>query len=170
MPCNSEVQGITEFHHFAQLLQAVIDAVQDAVILLPLLTWGLCRDDGEKKGCAFPFVTVRDLLHWRLPRHGDFLAGEVLAVGEPAILNVFSCQAEDIVALHALGVDREQEDVTGEDNLPWLSAQVKAAQSFHLVERQAVPVFLDVVAHVQTFKRIDVGCKPVAYGKFIDPF
>ena len=144
MPCNREVQRITETHHIAQLLQAVIDAVQDAIVLFPLLSRIFCRDDGEEEGRAFPFVSVRDFLHWRLPRHGDFLAGEVLAVGKPTILDVFFCQAEDVVALHALCIDREQENVAGEDNLPWLFAKVKTLES--TVSTEKAPALIKVLA------------------------
>ena len=168
MPCDCQVQRITEFHHLTQLLQAVIDAVQKAVVLPPLLSRIFRSDDREDEGNSFSFVLVRNLLHWRLPRHGDFLAGDVLAVGEPTVLDILACQAEDVVALHALGIDREQENVACEDDLPWLAAQIKVAQEFNLVERQSVPVFLDVVAHVQAFKRVDVGGKTVIYGKFIN--
>lgn len=92
----------------------------------------------------------------------------MLAVGELSILNVFSGQAENVVALHALGIDREQEDVACEGNLLWLTAQVKVTQAFHFIERQAVSLFLDTVAHVHVLKGIAVGSKPVVYGKFID--
>ena len=168
MPCDCQVQRITEFHHLTQLLQAVIDAVQKAVVLPPLLSRIFRSDDREDEGSSFSFVSVRNLLHWRLPRHGDFLAGDVLAVGEPTVLDILACQAEDVVALHALGIDREQENVACENNLPWLAAQIKAAQAFNLVKRQSVPIFLDMVAHVQAFKRIDVGGKAVTDGKFIN--
>lgn len=114
MPCDCQVQRITEFHHLAKLLQVVIDAVQNTVILPPLLVRGFCRNDGEEEGRAFPFVAVGNLLQRKIPREGDFLAGEVLAIGEAAVLDILACQAEDVVTLHAFGIDREQEDVTGE--------------------------------------------------------
>ena len=170
MPCDGEVQRIIEFHHLAQLLQVVIDAVQDTVILPPLLVRGFCRDDGEEEGRAFPFVAVGNLLQRRLPGNGDFLACGVLTVSEAAVLDILSCQAEDIVAPHALGIDREQEDVAGEDYALRLTAQVKVTQAFHFIERQAVPVFLDTVAHVHALEWVAVGGKTVVYGKFIYPF
>ena len=115
MPCDGEVQRITETHHFAQLLQVVIDAVQDTVILPPLLVRSFCRDDREEEGRAFPLVSVGDLLQSRLPGKGNFLAGDVLAVGEPSVLDILSRQPEDVIAPHATGIDCEQEDVAGED-------------------------------------------------------
>ena len=124
MPCDSEVQRIIESYHLAQLFQTVIDAVQDAIVLLPLFARAFSRNEREEEGRTFPFVTVDYFLHWWLPRHGDFLAGEVLAVGKPTIADVSFCQAEDVIAFHALGIDREQENVAGKDDLPWLATQV----------------------------------------------
>ena len=101
---------------FVRLCQAVIDAVQEAVILFPLLVWGFCRDDREKACRAFPSVTVCYLLQCRLPGNGDFLTGDVLTVSELSVLGVLSCQAEDVIAPHATCIDGEQEDVAGEDD------------------------------------------------------
>ena len=58
MPCDSEVQRIVEVYHFTKFLQAVIDAVKNAVVLHPLLVRGFCRDDREDAGRAFLPVTV----------------------------------------------------------------------------------------------------------------
>lgn len=153
----------------AEFLQVVIDAVPKAVILLPLFARAFSRNEREEEGRVFPFITVGYFLHWMLPRHGDFLAGEVLAVGEPAVHNVFFGQAEDVVTLHALSINSEQEDVAGEDDLPWLAAQVKAVQAFHFVKRKAVPLYLDVVAHVKTLKKDCSRRQAHHYSKFIDP-
>lgn len=54
----------------------------------------------------------------------------MLAVGELSILNVFSGQAENVVALHALGIDREQEDVACEGNLLWLPLRSRSRRRF----------------------------------------
>jgi len=115
MPCDSEVQRITKLHHLAQFLQAVIDAVQEAVILSPLFARVFCRDDGEEEERAFLPVAVRYLLQCRFPGNGDFLAGDVLAIGELSVLDILSRQPEDVIAPHATGIDCEQEDVAGED-------------------------------------------------------
>ena len=74
-----------------------------------------CRDDREKPCSPFLFVAVRNLLQSLLPRNGNLLAGDVLAVGELPVLDILSCQPENVIAPHALGIDREQEDVAGED-------------------------------------------------------
>ena len=169
MAGDRKVQRVTEFHHLAQLLQVIIDAVQEAVILPPLLARGFCRNDGKEEARAFPPVAVCYLFQHRFPRYGNLLAGEVLAVGELSVPDVFPCQAENVVAPHALGVDREEEDVAGKNNLLRFTAQVQATQAFHFFERQPVPLFLDAVAHVHAFKRIAIGGKAVIDGKFVDP-
>ena len=116
MPCDGEVQRITKLHHLAQFLQAVIDAVQEAVILSPLFARVFCRDDGEEEERAFLPVAVRYFLQYRFPGNGDFLAGKMLAVGELSVPDVPFCQAENVVAPHAAGIDGKQEDVAGEDD------------------------------------------------------
>ena len=115
MPCNGEVQRITESYLFAQFLQVVIDAVQKAVILFPLLVRGFCRNDGGRGGPCLSVCIGRISPLTPVPRNGDFLACDVLAIGELSVLDIVSCQPENVIASYSLGVDRKQEDVTSED-------------------------------------------------------
>lgn len=127
MPCDSEVQRIVEVYHFTKFLQAVIDAVKNAVVLLPLLARGFCRNDRKEEGSTFLPVTVGYFLKRRFPRNGDFPAGDVLAVCELSVPDVTPRQAEDVIAPHATGIDREQEDVAGEDSHLRFAAEVQVA-------------------------------------------